>query len=99
MTEIIVDVTRNHYHVKAEGHAGDPLICAGISVLTQMMGACIINHDECKVKKFTIEDGLVDLDWISPDWKVLEDTKAMTLGLLQLEHTYPEALKIKQNIL
>ena len=98
MTDITIEVKRNHYTVKAEGHAGDPLVCAGISVLTQMLGGCILNHEECKVKEFTIEDGLVVLEWTSSGWKILEDTKAMTIGLLQLEQSYPGTCKIKQNI-
>ena len=98
MTEIVIDVTRNHYHVVAEGHADDPIVCAGISALTQMLAGCLMNHDEVQVKTFDLDDGRVELEWTSPGWKPLEDTKAMTIGLLQIELAHPKQLKIKQNI-
>lgn len=98
MTDITVKVTRNHYLVKALGHADDPTVCAGISALTQMLAGCLMNHDDVKTKTFTIEDGYVELEWTSPGWKVLEDTKAMVIGLLQIELGYPKHVKIEQNI-
>ena len=98
MTEIEINVQRNHYHVKADGHAGDPVVCAGISALTQMLAGCIMNHDETKVRTFDIDDGHVELEWTSPGWKVLEDVKAMTIGLLQIELAYKDKLKITQNV-
>ena len=98
MTDITIDVHRNHYHVTAEGHAEDAMVCAGISVLTQTLAGCLMNHDDVKVKTFDIADGHVDLEWVSHGWKVLEDVKMMTIGLLQIEQSYPGNAKIKQNI-
>lgn len=99
MTDVKVKVTRNHYHVKVMGHADDPTVCAGVSALTQMLAGCLMNHDDVKVKTFTIEEGHVELDYTSPGWKVLEDTKAMIIGLLQIELGYPKHIKIDQNVL
>lgn len=99
MTEIEVNVTRNHYLVKANGHANDPIVCSAVSVLTQMLAGCLMNHDHVKTKTFDIKEGHVELEWVTSNWKTLEDTKAMTIGLLQVEQSYPGNIKVTQNIL
>ena len=98
MTDIEVKVTRNHYLVKADGHADRNDVCTAVSVLTQMLAGCLMNHDEVKVKTFDIEDGHVELEWTSPGWKVLEDVKAMTIGLMQVDQSFPDTIRVRQNI-
>lgn len=99
MTDITINVDRNHYHVLADGHSGESTVCAGISALTQMLGGCILNYDDIKNYVFDISDGHTEYEFTSPNWKVLEDVKAMTIGLLQIERSHPQNIRIKQNIL
>lgn len=98
MTEVDVNVTRNHYIVKADGHAGNSEVCAGVSALTQMLAGCMMNHDHVKVKTFDIKDGHVELDFVTQNTKLLEDVKAMTIGLLQIAQSYPQHIKVKENV-
>ena len=98
MTDITVEVSRNHYHVVADDHADDSAVCAGISALVQMLGGCINNHDDVKIKTFDIKPGHIEYEFISSGWKVLEDVKAMVIGILQIQQGYPGNVKITENI-
>lgn len=98
MTEVVVDVQRNHYRITAKEHADDPTVCAGVSALLYMMGGCIENHERVKKNIFRMEPGDVEFDFVSCETKLLEDVKAMLIGLKQIQLGYPRNIKIKENI-
>lgn len=98
MTDITVNVQRNHYHIIAKDHADNPTVCAGVSALLYMMGGCIENHERVKKNIFRMEPGDVEFDFVSHETKLLEDVKAMLIGLKQIQLGYPLNLKINENI-
>ena len=98
MTEVVIDVQRNHYVITARDHADDPTVCAGVSALIYMISGCALNHN-AKIKIMKLEDGDAELDFVSHESRMLEDTKALAIGLLQIELGYPKNLRVVQNVI
>lgn len=97
MTEVSIDVKRNHYRIKAIGHAGKAEVCHGISALMYMIAGCMLNRSK-HIHVQMMDEGMVFLDFDTWSWRMKEDVRALTIGLLQIQEAHPEHIKVEQNI-
>lgn len=103
MTNITFSKQGDTVWFRCEGHAGfakagEDIVCAGISTLAQSFAAFISALDaekEIMLKRFIIEDGLIDI--IFDDFKKnTESAQTMTLlGFRMLEDQFPDYLHLE----
>lgn len=103
MTNITFSKHNDTVWFRCEGHAGfakagEDIVCAGISTLAQSFAILISRFDsekEIMLKRFIIEDGLIDI--IFDDFKkITESAQTMTLlGFRMLEEQFPAHLHLE----
>jgi len=97
MTTVTIDAKGRRIHIRAIGHAGDPEVCHGISALMFMAAGCM-NNRSCTQYAQVLEDGMAVLDFETWSPALKEDIRAMTIGLLQIEQSHPDNIRVVQNI-
>ena len=87
-------------HMKAEEHAGDPIICASVSAIMQGLCGTLMNLEpKPDISRMTIQDGLVEVG-IAPmvDYQDQRVTDAVfhfaVIALSQIEKKYPKNIQI-----
>lgn len=87
-------------HMKAEEHAGDPIICASVSAIMQGLCGTLLNIDpKPDITRMTIQDGFVEVG-IAPMVDALEQRITDTVfhfamvALSQIEKKYPKSIQI-----
>lgn len=98
MTEITVTAKDNHYRLEAEYHADDSRICAGISAILYALEGALINNADVKVHYSKLEPGHAVIEYLSAADTAEEDMRMALIGLLQIEKSHPDSIKIVQDM-
>lgn len=86
--------------MKAEEHAGDPIICASVSAIMQGLCGTLLNMDpKPDIHKMVIRDGYVEVE-VSPmiedqDRRVLDMVFTFAVvSIMQIEKKYPKNVQV-----
>lgn len=86
--------------IKADNHAGDPIICSAVSAIMQGAAGTIMNlKDKPNITKLIIQDGFVEIE-VAPLFdehdQELVDTVFLFahVSLSQIEKSYPQNIKV-----
>ena len=87
-------------YMKAEEHAGDPIICASVSAIMQGLCGTLLNIDpKPDVQKMVIQSGLVEVE-IAPmiedhDKRIIDAVFTFAIvAIMQIEKKYPQNVRI-----
>lgn len=95
MTQVWAEITENSGLLRADGHAtGSPEVCAAVSGILYALAGYLVNAEAKGLAKATarrMESGHVCLRY---EGQVREVYEMAVIGLLQLEKSYPELVKV-----
>lgn len=92
MTRVLITKNGMHYRLHAVDHAGDKLVCAGISAVTYALAGALANVAE--PDELRLEDGEVIIDCISNDNRVHDYYVMASIGLRQIELASPDKINV-----
>lgn len=97
MTNIVIRRDHDVYYVQATGHAtGSEKVCSGISSLLYAVAGWIINNEHMlRYHKISLKDGNAVIEWSGgPVAQAVYECVA--IGLLQIEQSYPDFIKVDE---
>lgn len=96
-----VEITRNDYKLTltAKEHAGDPVVCAGISALCYALANSIYNHYFVDIDKMVLDDGDAYISVVSDSPMVIEDFRMAAYGFKSIESAHPDNIQVSTNLI
>lgn len=91
MTKAVIDMRTTHEgRVEIRGHAGDALVCAGISTLT----GAVLNAMGDAARNVVYESGDVSFDVRMEDGMQMGALETLINGLMMLEEKFPRGVGV-----
>lgn len=99
MTEITAKKINNHYRIDAVNHAESKQVCAAISGLLYALEGCLFNHDTVYAHYSKLDFGDAYIEFLTEDPLPAEDFRCVLIGLLQVEASHPDEVRVTQNLI
>ena len=98
MTEITATVNNKHYRLEVNNHADSKEACHYVSALVYTLEGACFNNEKAFCHYSRLEPGYALIEYIAGDELAEEDFIVVLTGLMQAQKTFPEQIKINQNI-
>ena len=98
MTKIEINKRGRHYSIEAINHAETSSVCAAVSALLCTLDCALRNNRQAKLITIQRGSGYYVIASECNGKTAREDWRVITMGLLQIEQTHPDEIKVTQNI-
>lgn len=98
MTEIYASVNGTHYKIEAKNHADTSRVCTSVSTLMCTLEAAIRNNDDAVCVYSCLGPGYAKVEFVSVGPLSEEDVTMAMIGFLNLENSFPDEIRVEQNI-
>lgn len=85
-------ITYTETGIIVEGHAADPVVCHGISAITQMVANYVSDNEWGTV---TLSDGYLEINNVKEQYCGNDLFKAMSRAIRDIAENYPGNVEIK----
>ena len=96
MVEIIVEKERERRTIQVHGHAGESIVCAGVSAIAFALLGTLRNLNHCALQT-SIDAGELMIQTTTPTAECDTCIKMALIGWLQIEKAHPDDVHCTQN--
>ena len=98
MTNITIKQNGKHVVVKADNHADRSDICTSVSTLLCTLDGAIRNNEDAVCWYSDLKPGRSRIEFLAAGELAMEDLRMAVIGFLQLQESFPDSVKVDQNI-
>ena len=98
MTNITVKQTGKHCIATADNHADTTEQCTAISTIFCVLDGAIKNNEDAVCWYSDLRPGHYRVEFLAAGELALEDLRMATIGFLQMQESFPDSVKVEQNI-